>query len=115
MDLAACDFFVSNSCENTEHFKDGHWEDTDVLKEAVLEDDESHACKVDHDHIEDDELKYYTAENEAGINIYEYTETSFWRYSSEHRIVGEEMRNMETHHVNIEDSTMEITNKYYSY
>ena len=81
----------------------------------MLKDDECHTCKGDPDHIEDDELKDHTSENEAGGNIYEDTETSFCRDISEHQTVGEELRNMETHHVNIEDSTMEITHKDYSY
>lgn len=67
MASATCEVFVSKSCENTEKFKEnGHREDTYVLKEAVLEDDESHACKGDPDHIEDDELKDHTSKNEVG-------------------------------------------------
>lgn len=116
IDSAPCEIFVSNSCENTEKLKENdHREDTHVLKETVIEDDESHACKGDLDHIEDDEIKDHTSENEVGRNIYKDTETSFCIDSSEHRIVGEEPRDMETHHVNIEDFTMEITHRDYSY
>lgn len=81
------------------------------MKEAVLEDYVSHVCKGDPDHKEGYELKDHTSKNEVGWNIYEDTETSFCRNISEHHVVGEELRNMETHHVNIEDSTCQVDNR----
>jgi len=114
MNVVACEVSTSNSCENTKQLNENdNWEDSYVLKYGVMEDAnekaELHAGKSDSDQIEDDELKDHASKNGAGGNIYEDIEKSFCDDTSKHR--GMKLRNVETHHGNIEDSTIEITHK----